>query len=656
MKSLTYRTDIDGLRAIAVAAVVLYHAGVTALPGGFIGVDVFFVISGFLISGIIFNDLEQGRFSLGRFYERRIRRIQPALLAVVVASVVGFALIFTPVDYKLFAQSVGATVTFSSNIYFFVKSGYFDPLSDTKPLLHTWSLAVEEQYYLFFPLLVALLWKYCRTRINLVLVLMTLASFVLSVFQARHAPNAAFYLPFDRIWELLIGALLSRGIVPVVSDTKLKDVLCLAGLGLIGAGLTLLSPTSVFPGETALLPCVGAGLLIYAGQGSRVARAVLGNPLMVFIGKISYSIYLWHWPLFVAIRYLTFRELDAGETVAYLAVTVLLAWSCWKWIEQPFRHQTSASLTRRGLFASTAAVTAAGLAIALVVHFGNGFPSRFDAPARAFAAAALDTNPKRADCDRRAVARVAAGDVCRIGVSDGRAPTFVLIGDSFGDAISPGFDDAAKKMGEKGLVMTNSGCFPLLGIHQKDHPECAAFNQAAVDYVLSQPSITRVVLVGRWTSALLGTRYGQFAAEGWFIEDGQSPGYSYAENARVFQRAMVRTVQAFGGRKINIIAYIPEQRYDIPRALAMSAKFGLPAAVALPVAEHERRQSQLRAALTRLQDEQHFRITDVGAVLCDANSCAAQMDGTALYADDNHLARGGALLLQPLWQSALGGQ
>ncbi len=644
------------MRAIAVAVVVLYHAGVTALPGGFIGVDVFFVISGFLISGIIFNDLEQGRFSLGRFYERRIRRIQPALLAVVVASVVGFALIFTPVDYKLFAQSVGATVTFSSNIYFFVKSGYFDPLSDTKPLLHTWSLAVEEQYYLFFPLLVALLWKYCRSRINLVLVTMTLASFVLSVVQARNAPNAAFYLPFDRIWELLIGALLSRGIVPVVSNAKLKDILCLLGLALMGAGLTLLSPTSVFPGETALLPCVGAGLLIYAGQGSRVAQAVLGNRLMVFIGKISYSIYLWHWPLFVAIRYLTFRELDAGETVAYLAATVLLGWSCWKWIEQPFRHQTSASLTRGGLFASTAAVTAAGLAIAVVVHFGNGFPARFDAPARAFAAAALDTNPKRVECDRRAVARVAAGDVCQIGVTDQRAPTFVLIGDSFGDAISPGIDDAAKKMGEKGLVMTNSGCFPLLGIRQKDHPECAAFNRAAVDYVLSQPSITRVVLVGRWTSALLGTRYGQFAAEGWFIEDDQSAGFSYAENAQVFQRAMVRTVQAFGGRKVNIIAYIPEQRYDIPRALAMSARFGMPAAVALPVAEHERRQSQLRTALTRLQGEQHFRITDVGAVLCDAHSCAAQMDGTSLYADDNHLARGGAMLLQPLWQSALGGQ
>ena len=654
MKSLTYRTEIDGLRALAVAAVVLYHAGLKALPGGFVGVDVFFVISGYLISGIIFNDLEQSRFSLARFYERRIRRIQPALIAMVLVVLVGFAAIYTPIDYKSLAQSVGATATFSSNIYFFVKSGYFDPMSETKPLLHTWSLAVEEQYYLLFPLLVALLWKYGRKRINLVLTVLAIASFALSVWQARGSPNAAFYLPFGRFWELLIGALLAHGALPSVRKGWPAEALTALGLLMMGAALALLSPTDVFPGETALLPCVGAALVLHAGRESRVAAALLGNPLMTFVGKISYSVYLWHWPLFVAIRYLCFRELTHAETALYLAACVLAGWASWRWVEQPFRHHTSASMSRRGLFASTFAITGAGLVFAVVVHLGAGFPWRFDAATQAYAAAALDTNPDRNRCDRLSAERIRGGGACEIGAAGAGKPTFVLIGDSFGDAIAPGVDEAARKLGEKGLVITNSGCFPLLGIRQVGHDECNAANRATFDYVLSQPEIQRVLFVGRWTSALLGTRYGQFAAEGWFIEDDQSTVAGYAENAQVFERGLLRTVQAFKGRQVNILAYIPEQRYDIPRALALSSAYGIPGVVALPLAEHEQRQRQLRAVLTRLQGESDFSVTDVGATLCDHSRCAAQINGTALYADDNHLSRRGALMLEPVWEKALG--
>lgn len=654
MKALSYRTEIDGLRAIAVAAVVLYHAGIQGLAGGFVGVDVFFVISGYLISGIIFNDLEQARFSLARFYERRIRRIQPALTAMVLVVLVGFAAIYTPIDYKSLAQSVGATATFSSNIYFFVKSGYFDPASETKPLLHTWSLAVEEQYYLLFPLLVALLWKYGRKRINLVLTLLTLASFALSVWQARSAPNAAFYLPFGRFWELLIGALLAHGALPAVRKGAPAEALTGLGLVMIGAALLLLAPTDVFPGETALLPCVGAALVLHAGRDSRLAAAVLGNPVMVFLGKISYSIYLWHWPLYVAVRYLCFRELTGVETALYLAACVLAGWASWKWVETPFRHKTDTSFSRPQLFGATLAATAAGVAFAVVVHVGAGFPWRFDAATQAYAAAAFDTNPDRVRCDRLSAERIRSGQVCEIGAPGAGKPSFVLIGDSFGDAIAPGVDQAARKLGEKGVVITNSGCFPLLGIRQVGHDECTAPNRAAIDYALAQPDIKRVLFVGRWTSALLGTRYGQTTAEGWFIEDDQSTSAGYAENAQVFERGLLRTVQAFKDKQVNILAYIPEQRYDIPRALALSSAYGVPQMVELPLSEHQQRQRQLRDVLTRLQAESKFSITDVGASLCDASKCAVQINGTSLYADDNHLSRRGALMLESVWEKALG--
>lgn len=654
MKALSYRTEIDGLRAVAVAAVVLYHAGIKALPGGFVGVDIFFVISGYLISGIIFNDLEQARFSLARFYERRIRRIQPALIAMVLVVMVGYAAIYVPIDYKSLAQSVGATATFSSNIYFFVKSGYFDPASETKPLLHTWSLAVEEQYYLLFPLLVALLWKYGRRRINLVLGALTVLSFALSVWQARVAPNAAFYLPFDRFWELLIGALLAHGAAAPVRKGWPAEGLSALGLLLIIAALVLLSPGMVFPGETALLPCVGAALVLHAGRDSRCAAAVLGNPLMVFIGKISYSIYLWHWPLYVAIRYLSFRALTPAETALYLAACVLAGWASWRFVEQPFRHHTDRSMTRRSLFGATAVMTAAGVAFAVMVQLGVGLPWRFDASAQAFAAAAFDTNPDRSRCDRLPVERIRNGQVCEIGARLAGKPTFVLIGDSFGDAIAPGVDEAARKLGKKGLVITNSGCFPLLGIRQVGHDECTAPTRAAIEYVLTQPDISLVLVVGRWTSALLGNRYGQTAADGWFIEDDQSTSVGYAENAAVFERGLLRTVQALKDKQVNILAYIPEQRYDIPRALALNSAYDLPQVVALPLSEHEQRQRQLRAVLTRLQSESKFFVTDVGATLCDASKCAVQVNGASLYADDNHLSRRGALMLEPVWEKALG--
>ena len=659
VKALGYRPDIDGLRAVAVLSVILYHAGVGVLKGGFVGVDIFFVISGYLISTIIFHDLESGKFSLGRFYERRIRRIQPALIAMVLVTMLLCAAFFVPSDFKLFAQSVGATVLFSSNIYFYLKSGYFDPLAETKPLLHTWSLAVEEQYYLFFPLLVLLLWRHARRYLVAVLTGLALVSFVFSVWQARAASNAAFYLPFDRIWELLIGALLALGLVPPARRSGVRLLLGFVGLGAMMASIFLFSPHDVFPGERALLPCLGAALLIYAGQGLPQmvgANAWLASRPMVFTGRISYSMYLWHWPVIVVLQYVLFRKLNLSEVLAYLVLVYALAWASWKWIEQPWRDARRLAITRRGIFGLTAAVTAIGVCFAVGIHAAGGLPQRFEAQARQFAAATFDTNPRRASCDAPSAARLQADEVCRIG--DDHAPvSFVLIGDSFGDALMPGVEAAAQQAGKRGLVLTHSGCFPLLGVQQTDNLSCDGMMEATLKLMERHPEVKDVMIVARWTSALLGTRFGQFEQSGWFLRDGQTKALSYDENRAVFERGMLRTLDRLQGRRITVVAFIPEQRYDIPRALAMHSAFGQPTAVALTRADHERRQAEMRVAFARLKQASpvSFTLVDVGAHLCDAQSCSAIRDATVLYADDNHLSRGGAVALAPLWRSAVDG-
>jgi len=656
MTTGAWRADIDGLRALAVLSVIAFHAGLAGVTGGYVGVDVFFVISGYLIAGNIYAGVERGHFTLAGFYERRIRRIQPALIAMLAVCAVVFAGFLTPIDYKTFAQSVGASLTFCSNLFFYFKSGYFDAGAESNPLLHTWSLAVEEQYYLAFPLLVMALHRLLPRRTTLAIALLALLSLAFSVAQVRTNPDAAFYLPFSRAWELLAGAWLARGALPVPRSAALRQACALAGLLAIVAAVILYTPATRFPGESALLPCLGALLFIHAGSGGpSLAGAWLSSAPATFVGRISYSLYLWHWPLLVAARYLLFRELQGPlELGLYAAATLALAWVSWRWVEQPFRTRGAGPLPSRvHVFRATAAITGVALAFAFVARADQGFPGRFQQPARSFAAAALDINPRRQRCDRLPPERIAAGQACVLGAAGPDAPTFVLIGDSFGDAVAPGIDESARALGLKGLSLTYSGCFLLLGARQ-DNPECARFMDAAVGYVSSHPTLRNVVLVGRWTSALLGDRFGQVRTQAWFVQDAQSTERSAAEDRRVFERSFDRLFAALQGRHVVVVAYVPEQRYDVPRALALSATFGYPAQPALPVAMHEQRQVELRDTFDRLRARHPFDVVDVGRALCGAVVCDVLRHGVPLYADDNHLSAHGAEALPDVWSAALG--
>ena len=378
-----YRADIDGLRGIAVLLVFAYHLGTARCRGGFVGVDVFFVISGYLIGSIILSEIANSKFSLASFYERRVRRIFPALFVVLCASCWFAYRYLLPVESESFAKSLLAATLSVSNIFFLHQSGYFDGPAAMKPLLHTWSLAVEEQFYIFLPLFLLAIRRF-SPRIKLWLVSSVASvSFAVSVIGVFHNREAAFYLAHTRAWELLLGTLIAMDLVPRISALW-RNIAAFSGLALIFSAGYFFTATTPFPGVAALLPCVGAALIIAAGRsGPSLAGQCLSFTPLVFVGMISYSLYLWHWPMIVFQGMGGLLIQGVSPKTAKLVVmgaSFVLATLSWRFIEQPFRGRRF-SVSRPAIFSLAATSGTILLALGSSILFTNGLPSRFPSEA-----------------------------------------------------------------------------------------------------------------------------------------------------------------------------------------------------------------------------------------------------------------------------------
>jgi peptidoglycan/LPS O-acetylase OafA/YrhL len=378
---ISYRGDIDGLRAIAVLSVIGFHANPTLIPGGFVGVDIFFVISGFLISSLVLSGLKDGSFSFMEFYGRRIRRLFPALIVVLLATwgLGWFAL--PPTEYAALGRHTLAGAAFAANILSYSEAGYFDVPAAAKPLLHLWSLGVEEQFYIIFPALLLLLWRYRVMRSSLALI--GIVSFVLNIGLVRNHPSFTFYLPLTRLWEFIAGGLLAcsdpHGRKMGLPTTWLlalpwRDFSAATGVLLIFAGISFTSDES-FPGWWALLPVFGAFFIIGAGPEAWLNRTILANPKLVFVGLISYPLYLWHWPLLVITRTTAWNDhgnehLRTTATVV-VGLTFVLAWLTYQFIERPVRARRSVYAARRITSALSACLAALALFGLAIVQFGG---------------------------------------------------------------------------------------------------------------------------------------------------------------------------------------------------------------------------------------------------------------------------------------------
>ena len=649
-----YRADIDGLRAVAIVPVVLFHAGASAFSGGFVGVDVFFVISGFLITGLIRHEIDTGTFSLANFYERRVRRLFPALFAMLAVVTVLAAWLLLPADFADYAKSVLATSLFASNFLFWQEAGYFGRAAEEIPLLHTWSLAVEEQFYILFPLFLVFVAARCGKRYVAATALVTAASFVLSVVLLEVERDAAFYLAPSRAWELGIGALLALGAIPASRRKHLRSLAALLGIAAIACSVVLYSPSTAFPGVAALLPCLGAGAIIWAGNGGHnvVGDALSARPV-VLTGLFSYSLYLWHWPLLTLGRYYVVRDLTALETSVLLTLAAVTAVASWRYVERPFRGR-SGLLDRRGLFSAAATLMAIAIVASAASIVAEGWPARSDPTVRRIVDGGNDRRTRDWECGNTTLAKIRNGDLCTTGSPRAGTPTFLVWGDSHARAMADAIGAAAARAGVTGLLALRPGCAPLRDAEvwgQDAEHDCNAFAEAVVELLGRSPAVTDVVLAGRWALLAEGTRYGRESGETVLLTDSHSNERSLANNRQVFARALRRSVTALlgQGKRVWLVAPVPEVGWDVPSVLARSHRFGRVPPDAPTRAEYTARQEHVLAVLNELDALPGVVVLRPDAVLCRDARCEVTRDGLPLYFDSHHLTLRGGSLLEPLF-------
>ncbi|MDO9222686.1 MAG: acyltransferase family protein [Caulobacter sp.] len=654
---MKYRAEIDGLRAVAVLPVILFHAGFPLFHGGFIGVDVFFVISGYLITGIITPELSRGEFSILRFYERRVRRILPALL-LVAALCIPFAWMWMlPAELKDFSQSLAAVMLFVSNILFWKEEGYFSAAAELKPLLHTWSLAVEEQFYVFFPPLLMVLWRWGRSRTFWTLLGFAALSLALSEWAWRHEPSANFYLAPTRAWELLAGSL--AALWQADRGARSSNSLSLAGLAAIVLSMALYGESTPFPSAWGLLPVLGVVLVIlFAGPGTWVAW-LLSRRVFVGIGLVSYSAYLWHQPLFAFARIRGVVEPSQAVMIGLTLATFVLAWLSWRFVESPFRKGPASLLPkRRSLFLAAGATGAVLVALGVAGSLAQGFEGRFNPKSGdpALLALAATTAPQTLSkgCFKGIPEPERIGVFCGVFQPPNPVSTIAIFGDSHANAILPAFT----RVGRESTVWQSAlgGCPPLLDVYviagNYDVDVCPRLTAHQLTFV-RENHIDVVVLVGRWSLYTYGNKGGN--ASGYLLSDQPNPLSVNIESSRaVFLRAMASTVKQYraAGARVVLVDQIPQQSVDpkliIERMILLGETGGAEQIIrgtSTETAEDDLVQGFASRALTRLAGD-GVSVLNMDRTFLSEGRYLWARPAEVYYFDFNHLSKLGALKLQ----------
>jgi len=650
-----FRPDINGLRAWAVSAVVLYHFGVPGFGGGFIGVDVFFVISGFLMTGLVVKGLESGTFSVFGFYMARARRIVPALVVLCAVLVALGWWVLMPPDYKMLSTHSVYAMSFLSNVEFWLEAGYFDVASHEKWLLHTWSLSVEWQFYLILPLLLSAVWRVRpgRAAQTWAVGLGFVASFVASVWVTDTKPSMAFYWIHTRAWEMLAGGLVFLLGTSVVNGSKLdrfKSVLQGPGVGLllIVLAISIFDKDTAWPGWRAMLPVAAAMLVLLANRTS----VWTDHWVAQWLGDRSYSLYLWHWPVVVALVYVELQY-NAQAIAGALALTLLLGHLSFAWVETPSRRWLS---TRRlGLAAGGLALATVAVALpAVAVWKLQGVSGRFAPAVELAAAEAKNENPRRAVC---LLEKGLNMPVCIYG---GTVSKVIVVGDSHVDALISGLAQAQLNGAAGATQWSYTGCQFVPGLIKTPLMQAA---KGGADYkctefiAWSQAQLQRlpgnmpVVIISRYAQAAFG-----------FNEDHNLEAVPQVYFSKIFESTTPAFLTEFAQhitssacslakqRTVYMVRPIPEMGFDVPKTLSRRMVVGMKNDLSIPIEDYRARNDWVWAAQDAARDQCGIKILDPTAYLCRDGRCYGSKNGRPLYSDDDHLSEFGNKLLVPMFK------
>lgn len=610
------RTDIQGLRAFAVLFVIIFHAVPEALPGGFLGVDIFFVLSGYLITKTILRDYEKGNFSIAEFYRRRARRLLPALSLVLIISLVAGYYFLSPSQYYNLGMSILSTIGFYSNIYFWMTTGYFDGPAEAAPLLHTWSLSVEEQFYIFYPVLLYWLLKKNKNIAFLATLILGFVGLLVSEATVHIRPNWAYFLTHARAFELLIGCAL--GLAPDISWLNRTKANYLAAIGILGILFSLLfiNSSTPFPGMNAAIPCLGTAMVIAAGKYNPenfIANTLSIRPLTV-VGDASYSLYLWHWPLLAFPRAVYGLELDMLSIFYSVSATFFLSILSYKYIEKPFIRANSPQLPYLKLAAILIAFFGV---IGTIVAFTGGMPSRFSRDAIVAFSGERDFSPRRAECHSGTVPRP-YHENCVLGKG---APSVAVWGDSHGVELAHALSENMLPLGRSVLQITASGCPPALGWKSHNRPHCPKHNLDTLQSLVLDTGIRDVILAGFFQNE----RYGDTGA----LLDG----------LELSVRSLVES-----GKRVIIVRPIPTYDFDVPQRVGIAIDADKnPNIFGMTRSDFSKQIELVDARLNKISAYSSVKIFDPSKILCDERLCKIYLpDVGSLYFNMNHLSSTGA--------------
>jgi peptidoglycan/LPS O-acetylase OafA/YrhL len=632
--TITYRADVDGLRAVAVSAVILYHFSALALPGGYLGVDIFFVLSGFLITSIIWSEIDTKRFTIARFYERRLRRIMPALLCVLCVTTFAALALLLPADLTNYAKSLIATLAFVPNVYFWRDTDYFSRAAEEKPLLHLWSLGIEEQFYVLFPLLLVVLARFWRPGTLPVVILATLASLAINILlNTLGGANPAFFLLPSRAWELGAGAILALLPAHALSYGLGATMAAIVGFVLIVLGLWW--PVPVYPGmPAALFSVAGTSLIIWSGMRTvtPIGQLLSLQPI-VLLGKISYSLYLWHWPIIVFARYYLVRELGPVESLAAVVLMLCCATASWWFVERPFRDRnTRIRLVIGSGLVGTAVLSVAGLAVVAL----KGLPARLPTDA-AEINAAVGTNYR---CPISHFMPFGGSRACVLNLAS-RTPAeveIVLFGNSHAQMYAPLIETIVAAKGIKGLLVPMNGCLPLIDVNTD--PECLRMARLNLEEIEKLPVLKTVVLGLTWDheARSLVNGMGRRIEKGW---------------RETFMAGIDNIVDRLehSGKRVILVGPLAFPGWDIASVISRERAFGRPPSRQPSVAKADFMQ-RYGETLAHYRTKLGNRFVMPHEVQCDELNCHFLMGNRSLFADDNHIAEAELALFRERFEAA----